>query len=63
MNTNNKEIRQAVISAGVKYCEVAKVLGVANNTLATWLSNDISEDKKNRILKAVKDATKNKINN
>ena len=52
---NNLEIRQAIINKRLKHWEVAKALGIHETTLSRWLRHELTEDKKQIILKAIQD--------
>ena len=53
----NKDIREAIKKKGLCQYEVAQTLGVYPETLAHWLSMNLTEEKKNRIFEAI-EATK-----
>lgn len=52
---NNREIRQAAISAGVKLWEVAEALGVADTTLSRRMRRELPDEEKGKILEIIKE--------
>ncbi len=49
----NKDIRKAIAARKIYHYEVAQELGVYPETLAHWLSMNLSAEKKARIFKAI----------
>ena len=49
----NKDIREAIKKKGLCQYEVAQTLGIYPETLAHWLSMNLTEEKKNRIFEAI----------
>ena len=54
----NKEIRDKIRIAGLKQWQVAKACGVTESTFIRWLRDELSEDRKNAILKVIGDLSK-----
>ena len=54
----NCEIRQKIRMAGLKQWQVARQCGVNEYTFIRWLRYELSEDRKNMILKAIDDLSK-----
>ncbi len=50
----NEDIRTAMYLARVKQWEVAEQLGVSEVTVCRWLRTELPDDKKELILKAIK---------
>ena len=54
MRTNNLEIRKMIESKRLKYYEVANACGVTPGTLSLWLQTDLTPERHQRIVKAIK---------
>lgn len=52
----NQEVREALQNKGMKQWELADLLGVSEFTLARWLRKELTEDKKELLLKAINEA-------
>lgn len=52
----NKEIREAIRGAGLKQWQVAKLCGVSEWTFVRWLRDELSEDRRKAIYKAIEAA-------
>lgn len=52
----NQEIRQMIKTEGLKQWQVAKALGVTEYTFIRWLRDDLSEERRNAIYKAIEAA-------
>ena len=50
---NNKEIRNAISSSGLKYWQVADALNIADTTFTKWLRKELDPDKKAAVMKAI----------
>lgn len=57
---HNKDIRQAIEAAGVKYWQVAEKLGIYDGNFSRLLRKELSGADKNRVLQAIKDAAAEK---
>lgn len=55
-NKPNQDIRTALQSKGMKQWELADLLGVSEFTLTRWLRKELTEDKKELLLKAINEA-------
>ena len=55
MNLNNIEVRTAIEKKRLKYFEVARALGITQHTFSHWMQNELSDERKKRVLKAIKD--------
>ena len=58
MNTaqkRNADIRQAIKEAGLTQWQIAEAIGVSDPTITIWLRHDLTADKKNRIMEAIKE--------
>lgn len=53
---SNKGIRKAIKDANVTYWQVADVLGVSAATFTVWLRFELDDDKRQRVLDAIKKA-------
>ena len=51
----NQEIRDQIKAAGLKQWEVARKLGVAELTFIRWLRDELSEEQRTVIFKAIED--------
>lgn len=49
----NQEIKKAIKAAGLKQWQVAKACGVSEFTLVRWLRDELTEDRRNAIFRAV----------
>ena len=49
----NTEIREKARKYGVAFWMIADELGIAANTLSTWLRHELSEDKRQRVNSAI----------
>ena len=49
----NQEIRQAIKAAGLKQWQVAKACGVNEYTFIRWLRDELSEERRNAIYRAI----------
>lgn len=52
----NQEIREALQNKGMKQWELADMLGISEFTLTRWLRKELTEDKKELLLKAINEA-------
>ena len=53
MNLNNLEVRTAIEKKRLKYYEVAQAVGITQHTLSHWLKNEMSAERKARVLNAI----------
>lgn len=49
----NMEIREAIRRKRLRHFEVARALGINRCTFSTWLSEELSDEKKHSILKTI----------
>lgn len=54
----NRELRDKILSSGLKLWEVADKIGIRGSTLSVWLRYDLTEDKKEKITKAITELKK-----
>jgi len=54
MKMNNLEVRELIERKRVAYYEVANQLGINVSTLSRWLRDELPEDKKAKVLKAIR---------
>lgn len=52
----NQEVREALQNKGMKQWELADLLGVSEFTLTRWLRKELTEAKKELLLKAINEA-------
>lgn len=52
----NQEVREALHNKGMKQWELADMLGISEFTLTRWLRKELTEDKKELLLKAIDEA-------
>lgn len=52
-NLTNLEVRQAINKRRLKYYEVAAALGITQYTFSHWLQIEMSDDKREKVLKAI----------
>lgn len=52
----NQEVREALQNKGIKQWELADMLGISEFTLTRWLRKELTEDKKELLLKAINEA-------
>ena len=51
---NNLEVRELIERKRVNYYEVATALGIDRSTLSRWLQTELSEERKTKVLKAIR---------
>lgn len=51
---NNREIRKAIFSHGLRNWQVAKAMGIHEVTLSRWLREELTPDKQERVLEAIR---------
>ena len=56
----NQDIRNLIAQAGVRHYEVAKQIGIGEQTLCVWLREELPKEKKARIKNAILDVAKSK---
>lgn len=49
----NQEIRKRIKAAGLKQWQVARQCGVTEYTFIRWLRDELTEDRRNAIFKAI----------
>ena len=52
----NQDVREALQNKGMKQWELADMLGISEFTLTRWLRKELTEDKKELLLKAINEA-------
>ncbi len=52
----NQEVREALHNKSMKQWELADMLGISEFTLTRWLRKELTEDKKELLLKAINEA-------
>ena len=56
---NNIKIRTALTKNGVKYWELAKILGFSDATLSRKLRDELPDSEQDRICRLIEERTKN----
>lgn len=51
----NKDIRIAMLKKGIEQTQLAEKMGVNKCTISTWLRCELPKDRKEEILKAIKE--------
>lgn len=54
-NLTNLEVRKAITKRRLKHYEVASMLGITQYTFSHWLQTELTDEKKQKILKAIED--------
>lgn len=62
MNQKNKDIRRAIIRAGLYNYEVAEAMGVSETYFSRLLHSTLSAEKKKQIMEAIQEAKNDSIN-
>lgn len=58
----NKEIRDLISKAGIKYWQIADEIGIADTTFTKWLRHDLSAEREQLIRKAISVVQENNSN-
>lgn len=51
----NKDIRRIIWEADLRHWQIAKQIGIAHTTLVNWLRENLTKERKEKILKAIKE--------
>lgn len=62
MTQKNKDIRRAIIRAGLYNYEVAEVMGVSETYFSRLLHSTLSDEKRQQIFKAIQEAENDSTN-
>lgn len=54
----NEDIRNAIKAAGIHYWEVAQELGITDCTFSKWLRYDLTKERREAIMKAIRTVEK-----
>ena len=54
----NQEIRDQIFFNRLKNWEVAQAVGISDSRLSVWLRTELSDERKERVLKAIDSLTK-----
>lgn len=54
----NRDIRHAALLADVRHWEICERMGISEPTLTRWLRQELPEEKRQRILDAIKELAK-----
>lgn len=55
---NNLDIRNKIKSNRLRNWEVAEKIGISDSRLSVWLRTPLNDDRKQRVLNAIKELTK-----
>lgn len=54
----NTDLKYKIRTAGLKQWQVAEAIGISERTLIVWLRHELTDEKKDRIVNAIKSLTK-----
>lgn len=54
MKLNNIEVREAIAKKRLTHNEIANALGISQYTFSHWMMNELSDEKKKKVLKAIR---------
>ena len=54
----NIELRNLIIGKWIKFYEIAGVIGIAPTTFTIWMRDELSDEKKSKVIKAIESLTK-----
>ncbi|EJQ43546.1 hypothetical protein IEQ_04874 [Bacillus cereus BAG6X1-2] len=54
----NRDVREAIVEAEVKYWQVGEVIGISANTFTVWLRKELTKEKKEMVFQAIENAKK-----
>ena len=54
---NNIELRNLIIKKRVKFYEIAREVGIAPTTFTVWMRDELSDEKKVKVIKAIQNLT------
>lgn len=57
-NRANEKVRAAIDKAGLMYWQIAAQIGIADTTFTKWLRIDLSDEKRELIMDAIKELKK-----
>ena len=55
---NNIELRNLIIKKRIKFYEIAREVGIAPTTFTVWMRDELSDEKKVKVIKAIENLTK-----
>lgn len=55
---NNIELRNLIIKKRIKFYEIAREVGIAPTTFTVWMRDELSGEKKAKVIKAIENLTK-----
>lgn len=55
---NNKDIRKAIVTSGLKYWQVADKYGLTDSNFSRLLRKELPKEKKEKVFKAIEEAKK-----
>ena len=55
---NNIELRNLIIEKRIKFYEIAREVGIAPTTFTIWMRDELSDEKKVKVIKAIENLTK-----
>lgn len=57
MVMNNIELRNLIIEKRIKFYEIAREVGIAPTTFTVWMRDELSDEKKAKVIKAIDNLT------
>lgn len=55
---NNIELRNLIIKKRIKFYEIAREVGIAPTTFTVWMRDELSDEKKAKVIKAIENLIK-----
>ena len=55
---NNVELRNLIIKKRIKFYEIAREVGIAPTTFTVWMRDELSDEKKSKVIKAIENLAK-----
>ena len=55
---NNIELRNLIIEKRIKFYEIAREVGIAPTTFTVWMRDELSDEKRVKVIKAIENLTK-----
>lgn len=55
MKKANKEIRRKILLSELRHYQIAEHIGISHITIMNWLRVDLTKERKDKILKAIKE--------
>jgi len=58
IQSKNDELKKEIKKLNLKYWEVADCVGITDSTFSRWLRTPLNDDRKQRVISAIKELTK-----